>query len=219
MPLYWDQPSETWDSGLTWDAGDGPTPGDIGPYLAKITSEHNQKPNFMAMLSGFLQPIADAIYTANNLYLSFDIDTAVGVQLDIVGLWVGRSRYLTTPITGVFFQFDAGPGFDKGILRGEFESSTELVRLPDEQYRTLLKATIAANHWDGTVVGAYNAYAIVFGPGGYTLTITDYQDMSIDLTLGGPAPDALTRALFVGGYLSLRPDGVRVRNYIIASDP
>lgn len=218
MVLHWDQPDLTWDSGLTWDAGDSPNPGDVTPYLNLVTSEHRYKPKFIAMLTEYLQPIADGVAVANSLVTMFDIDTALGLQLDIIGLWVGRSRSLSVPISDVYFAFDDGPGFDSGILRGVFDPQTQLLFLPDAQYRTLLKATIAANHWDGTIFGAYEAYAIMFGPGGYTMLIIDFQDMSMDLVLGGPVPDAVTLALFLGGYLSLKPVGVRVRNYIVSAN-
>lgn len=214
MPLDWDT-GLLWDSGITWDADSGPNPGDVTPYLDLVTSQHRDKPKFIAMLTALLQPVADGLFIARSLNSIFDLDTALGIQLDAIGLWVGRSRYLTEAISNVFFTFDTGPGFDLGLLMGEFEPTTQLVRLPDEQYRTLLRATIAANHWDGTTTGAYAAYEIIFAPLGYTIVITDYQDMSMDLHIFGPTPDALTQALFVGGYLSLIPAGVRVRNYLI----
>lgn len=217
--LLWDQPGETWDSDLTWDAGQaGGNPGDVDKYLNLVTSEHNKKPNFMAMLQTFLQPVADGEAVADALTVMFDIDTAQGVQLDMIGLWVGRSRFLSVPITGAFFTFNTGPGFGVGIFKGRFDVGNELVRLPDEQYRTLLKATIAANHWDGTIVGATEAYAIAFGPGGYTTLLIDHQNMTMTVVLGGPPPDAVTLALLLGGYLSLKPVGVRISEYIVSAN-
>lgn len=217
--LYWDGIGQDWDSGLTWDAGQaGGNPGDVQKYLDLITSEHNKQPNYMAMLAAVFQPLADSEAVANGMAVLFDIDTALGLQLDIIGLWVGRSRFLTVPITGVFFTFNTGPGFNLGILRGRFDQTNELSRLPDEQYRTLLKATIAANHWNGTVPGATAAYAIVFGPLGYQMLIVDHQDMTMTVILGGPVPDALTLALLLGGYLSLKPMGVRITDYVVSAN-
>lgn len=218
--LDWDQPDNTWDSGLTWDAGQsGGTPGDVQPYLDKVTSEHNKQPNYMAMLALLLQPLADGKAVADSLVTLFSVDAALGIQLDAIGVWVGRSRYLSVPITGVFFTFNTGPGFNRGIFKGKYSNGNELVALPDEQYRTLLKATIAANHWDGTVVGATEAYAIVFGPRGYSMVIVDHQNMSMTVVLGGPIPDAVTLALLVGGYLNLKPAGVRVDSYVVSANP
>lgn len=187
----------------------------LDDYLNLITSEHRSHPDFLAMLTAYMQPIIDGKNVALTLPIIFDLDTAVGVQLDVDGIWIGRSRNLQVPITGVYFTFDIGPGFDQGIFKGPFDPSTGLVSLPDEQYRTLLKATAAANQWDGSIPGAYAAYAILFAGTPFDVLIYDWQDMTMSFVLIGGIPDAVTTALFVGGYLSLRPEGVGVREYVV----
>lgn len=189
--------------------------GQLSTYTTLVTSEHADKPDFMAMIADVIGPIASAIGLIEGLSNSFDLDNAVGVQLDIVGLWIGASRNLQVPLTGVYFTFDTGPGFDRGIFIGPFDPTTGLVSLPDAQYRILLKAVAAANQWDGTIPGAYAAYAILFAGAPYTVLIYDWQDMSMTLALLGAVPDAVTQALFTGGYLNLRPGGVRIRNYVV----
>jgi len=79
---------------------------DITDYLALITSEHNQKPNFVAVVSAFVQGFADETATISSIIGLYDLDTAVGSQLDTIGLWVGQSRDLLEPISGVYFSFD-----------------------------------------------------------------------------------------------------------------
>lgn len=187
----------------------------LSQYLDLITSEHNQKPKYMAMLAALFQPMVDGENQINALETLFDLDTATGVNLDIIGIWIGRSRNLQVPITGVYFTFDIGPGFDIGIFKGPFDPISGLVALPDEQYRTLLKATAARNQWDGTITGAYAAYAILFTGTPFQVYIYDYQDMTMSFVLGGGIPDALTQALFTEGYLSLKPDGVGIREYVV----
>lgn len=215
----WDNPFSHWDDGETYDAGQsGGNPGNVQPYLDLITSEHNKLPKFMAMVEGLLRPFADALAVAQSLRTIYDVDSCGGMQLDAVGVWVGRSRQLTIPITDVYFAFNTGPGFNKGIFKLPNSPLGNVILLPDDQYRTLLKATIAANHWDGTVTGAYEAYRIIFGPLGYAMIILDRQDMSMDEVLAGPVPDALTLQLFLQGYLSLKPAGVRVRNRIVSAN-
>jgi hypothetical protein len=119
-----------------------------------------------------------------------------------------------------YFSFDeAGLGFDQGTWLGPFDPTSGLVALPDAQYRILLYATIAANNWDGTIPGAYNAWNTIFEPLGYSILIQDNQDMTMDIALIGPAPDAVTLALFTGGYLSLVPAGVGITNYYLPSIP
>jgi len=148
----------------------------------------------------------------------YDIDIAVDQQLDRVGEWVGISRQLAIPLTNVYFSFDeAGLGFDQGAWLGPFDPTTGLTSLPDDVYRILLYAKIAANTWDGTIPAAYTAWNTIFEPLGYQILIQNNQDMTMDIALIGPAPDAVTLALFSGGYLSLVPAGVGVNNYYLQS--
>lgn len=203
-----------WDSGLFWDAGGTPGAGDVTPYTGRITSEYNQQPNFMTMIAGVLQPLADAIAQMSAIPSLYDLDAAVGAQEDTVGEWIGASRELAVPLTGVFFAWGtAGVGWGEGVWHQAGTPTTGLVSLNDDDYRTLLYATAAANAWDGTIPGAYAAWNTLFAGTGIGILIQDFQDMSIGLALTGPVPTAVQRALFTGGYLSLVSAGVRVRWY------
>jgi hypothetical protein len=189
-------------------------------YTSLITSEHQSAPKFMAMVSLLAQWAVDRRNLLSSIPGLYDIDNAVGQQLDRVGEWVGVSRNLSLPLTGVYFSLDTdGVGFDQGTWLGPYDPTTGLVALPDDQYRILLYATIAANTWDGTVPGAYNAWSTIFQPMGYSILITDNQDMTMNVVLVGPTPDAVTLALFTGGYLNLRPAGVGITNYYLPSVP
>lgn len=210
--LSWDEDGLYWDGDLIWDNADA---GDIPKYLGLVTNRFNQKPNFMTMLAAIIGPLAGTEAVLNNMPTLFDIDSAVGVQLDILGMWIGRTRNLKVPITGVYFTYNTGPGYNSGIYKGPFDPVSGLVSLPDPQYRTYLKAVIASNRWNGTLGGAYAAYQILLDGTPFVIFIYDYQDMSISYALIGGIPDALTLALFTGGYLSLKPMGVRIRDYVV----
>jgi hypothetical protein len=189
-------------------------------YTSLITSEHQSAPRFMAMVSLLAQWAVDRRDLLASIPALYDIDSAIGQQLDRVGEWVGITRNLELPLTSVYFSLDAtGLGFDQGTWKGQFDPTTGLVALPDDQYRILLYATIAANSWDGTVPGAYAAWNTVFRPLGYSILIQDNQDMTMTIALTGPAPDAVTYALFTGGYLNLRPAGVGITGYYLPSIP
>jgi hypothetical protein len=221
MPFIdqWDQ-GGFWDSGLQWDINVGPNLGDVAPYLDRITSEHRSKPKYIEMLSGVLQPLADTQGLLNTLVGLFDLDVAVGVQLDVVGQWIGQSRDLTVPLENVYFSFDTeGVGFDEGTWYGPFDPINGVVSLPDDAYRTLLRATIAANNWDGTIDGAYAAWDVLFAGTGFGILIQDLGGMHMLFALTGPYPDAVTKALLTGGYLSLKPAGVQADAYMTPSIP
>jgi hypothetical protein len=209
-----------WDSGLQWDVTSGPSLGDISKYMALVPPQHADKPKFMAFLAMLVQPIADIIALLEGMPDQFDLDDAIGAQLDIVGFWVGVTRDITVPLPNVYFSLDtAGLGLDQGTLQGPFDSTAGLLSLPNDAYRTLLRARIASNHWDGTIPGAYAAWNTLFAGTGFGILIGDGGDMSMLYALTGPIPDAVTLALFNGGYLALKPATVSISSFITPSVP
>lgn len=152
-----------------------------------------------------------------SLIQKFDIDYAEGDQLDIIGKWVGVSRNVNIPITGVYFSWDSDftLGWDFGTWQ-DINQPTELSRLPDSAYRTLIRAKIAANQWDGTTESAYEIWDEIFPD--FTILVQDNQDMSYELGIVGGIVDSLTLALITGGYIPLKPEGVRVTLYYVPID-
>lgn len=216
----WDQGVGTWDSGLDWDSNIGPSPGDVTPYLNLFTSEHQPRPNFLEVASTLLQPLTDIQVLLASFTTLFDKDLAVGQQLDTVGQWVGVSRNLSVPITGVYFSLDSTTlGLDQGVMQGPFDPTTGLISLPDDEYRVLINATIALNQWDGTIPGAYAALALVFGTSGNQILIFDLGSMHMALGLIGPGLTPILQALFIGGYLNIRPSGVALDTHYTPGVP
>lgn len=218
----WDDPSTgaDWDSGLQWDANVGPSIGNTNPYTSLITSEYNQQPNYMTTLQMTLQPIADNIAVMQSMPTLYDLDTAVGVQLDAVGAWVGVSRDISVPLTGVYFSLDtAGLGLDEGTWFSQFDPDSGLVVLPDEDYRTLIRARIARNQWDGSIPGAYAVWDALFAGQDIGILIQDLENMHMIMALTGSIPSAVTLALFRGGYLAMKPEAVHVDAYLTPSVP
>lgn len=185
-------------------------------YLALITSEHSDKPKFEATVGATVAPLARLQEVLGSLIQEFDIDSAVGVQLDIIGQWVGRPRRIDAPLVGAYFTWDdlASDGWDSGIWKGPFDPDSGLVDLPDDSYRVLLKAKIAANSWDGTIPGAYEIWATIFTNS--HLIIQDNQDMSMVVGIAGQPLSIVDQALLTNGYIPLKPEGVRIQYYAVA---
>lgn len=183
-------------------------------YLNLITSEHQGKPDFEAVVSINVAVGVRVQELLVSMGPLFDVDIAVGDQLDVIGVWVGVSRNVRIPIGGVFFSWDdvASTGWDQGVWPDPNNSGSVTV-LPDDSYRVLIKAKIAANRWDGTTEGAYAIWAIVFP--NITLLIQDNQDMSMVVAIVGAVLDSLTLALLTGGYLPLKPEGVHINSYTV----
>lgn len=197
------------------DAG-GDLMADLTEYTGLITSEHRDKPRFMATVSALVQPLVDQMNLIESMPGKFDLDVAVGDQLDTVGLWVGVSRKIRTPLTGVYFSFDiAGLGFDQGTWKGPFDPDTGLTVLDDDTYRLVIRAKIGANHWDGTLEQSAAILNSIFDADTHVF-IEDHQDMSMTIGIAGTVPPATFLALLSGGYIPLKPEGVRV-NYTIVT--
>lgn len=190
---------------------------DLTRYLELLTPQHRDKPKLEATISASVQGLADDAELALAAQLLFSLDTAVGDQLDKVGEWIGVGRSLDVPLENVYFSFDtAGLGLDEGTWKGPFDPITGLIQLPDESYRTLLRAKVLNNHWDGSIEGAYEIWDTLFADAGVTIFIVDYADLSMSIGMLG-TPDAVTLALFTAGHLDVKPAGVQLRSYLTQS--
>jgi hypothetical protein len=191
---------------------------DVQDYLDLITSAFQGKPNFTAVITALVSAPVQIQAVMQSMIPLFDVDVAVGDQLDIIGQWVGVSRNIAIPITGVYFSWDGTDptvGWDFGTWQPS-NQPTAITSLPDDAYRTLIRAKIAANQWDGTTNGAYAIWDQVFPDS--TILIQDNQDMTYDLAVVGGIIDSLTLALLTGGYIPLKPEGVLVAAYYVSVD-
>ena len=187
-------------------------------YPGLVTSQH-QQPRFTALVAVLTQPLVDAQTLLASLPAAFDVDTAVGVQLDAVGLWVGITRVLRVPLSGVYFSWGvSGVGWAAGVWKGPYDPENGLTSLPDDVFRRLIKARIAANAWNGSIPGAYDVWESAFADTGSIIMIQDNQDMSMVVGIAGMRPDAVTQALLMGNYIPLKPEGVRVSWYAVTQD-
>lgn len=192
----------------------------VSDYTSLITSEHNQRPNFTAMISAIAAGSVDGQNLLASFVSLFDLDQAVGQQLDCIGQWVGVTRNLAVPLTGVYFSFDtAKVGFDQGSWFGPGNPIANLITLPDDSYRILLRGQIAANQWDGTVPGAYHIWSLAFQLNQFAVLIQDNQDMSITIIFLTQILSAVVKALLLNGLLIARPAAVRITGYFQPSGP
>ena len=200
-----------------WDPGYGlagyvvpPVEYTVADYIQLLPSAHTDKQNFVTALSTALSGFVDCLNTIYDFSDNFDLDEAVGPQLDATGVRIGLSRNVVVPINA-YFAFDtAGLGFDQGVWYVPGDATTGITVLPDESYRNLLRAKIAANTWDGTTVGLPNIVALIFAGITTSITVTDNFDMSISIAVTGHNLPAVELALLTGGLLLPKPTGVKM---------
>jgi len=187
---------------------------DVTAYTGLITAEHADKPKFMAMVSAVSGCFVDQQNLLLSLPAAFDIDTAIGRQLDVVGEWIGLARAIRVPIENVYFSWDTiNVGWDEGVWKRPSDPDAGISDLDDTNYRLLLRAKIGANHWNGSMQDSVAILDGIFAPENLTPLLTDNQDMTMTISLSGGQLSALSRALINGGYIPIRPAGVLV-NYV-----
>jgi hypothetical protein len=183
-------------------------------YTDLITQSHADKPRFVATVGASVAPLAGVQAGLESLLGAFDVDSAVGVQLDAVGLWVGASRRLQVPISDVYFTWESDSlGWESGVWRGVFDPATGLAELPDDAFRLLIKTRIATNSWRGTTPEIYTIWESIFGVSG--LVVQDYQNMSMAIGITNSNLTNIEKALLRGGYIPLKPAGVRLSYYYV----
>jgi hypothetical protein len=126
----------------------------------------------MAWVRDNAQPLVDVQNVLDSFVEDFDISTATGKQLDILG------EILALPRT---VNFDPGGG--------------QSAVLTDDVYRIALKAQILKTTWKGTKKAIYDFWQ-AFLPE-YPVLILDNQDMSMDVLVVG-MPDTPVGAITFG---------------------
>lgn len=164
----------------------------VGYYLALITSQYQNSPNFESMNQAEFQKYEDIAQCLISFQQAFDIDYAVGVQLDMLGFNAGVSRTVPFQPTG-----GISPVLD------------------DPTYRILIKATKAWYTWDGLIDSLYSIWQNLF-PGG-NLTIIDNQNMTATISLSG-AFTAIIQQLITNGLVVPKPETVEY-SYTFATLP
>lgn len=156
----------------------------MSKYTELITNYHAGKPKFVDHVDLSTRPLIDVSTATSGLVAAFDVDTAVGNQLDILGKWIGIDRTIAAPISGVFLEWDKERvGWDQGVWLGPYQSTDELTYLSDDVYRIVLKARIGINNWNGQNGTLPDILETALAGTGIKMIILDNQDMSISVLI------------------------------------
>jgi hypothetical protein len=175
----------------------------ITDYTSLITSEHQNAARFVATVQATVSPMVDLINCIAGLPGNYDLDQAMGTQLDAIGLWVGVARNVAISVDQ-YFAFDtASVGFDQGVWFQVGDSLSTVTMLDDGHYRSLIRAKIACNSWDGSLPAAYQILLALVSPEGGRVSVTE-GTMSVAWTIHGTI-SVVTQAILTGGYVPLKP--------------
>lgn len=157
-------------------------------YLNLIPSEYRLKPNFIQWLNKAITLYQDDNAAVLDIIKAFDLDSATGTQLDIIGIILGRSRQL---------YFHPPDNFS--------------AILDDDTYRTLLRAKIVWNQWKGSIPELYDLCNIVLPDN--ELIVLDNQDMTMDVFISGELTNIERHNLIIP-----KPQSVRINYVIVEDE-
>lgn len=180
-------------------------------YTDLLTSQYqsDSSPNFVAMVQLVTDPLINNQNVLATLPLLFDLDDATGVQLDILGQWIGMSRTVQIPIVGLYFSLDVvGVGLDQGIWYQTGNPLFTSQLLGDDLYRRALQAKALANRIGRSIYDVYSVLDVLTRGTALSFVIHDYGNMSMAYESVGAAPDDQTLAILNRDYLKLRPETV-----------
>lgn len=186
-------------------------------YTTLITSEH-KKPKFLALVAALCNThLGAAANSAYGMIEQFDLDNAEGAQLDILGQWIGQSRIIPNVLSLIFFGFQDDPAalpfgeLGNPAIGGRFyelgEPTGSTTVLGDPEYRTLLRAKITRNQWDGSVSGLEAALSFI-APG-IVYSISDMANSrTVTITIQNSSISAAIKALLISLSILPRAGGV-----------
>ena len=183
----------------------------VAEYLDLITQQHRDKPRFMATVEAMVTPYVHMQNVIMSFLSAFDVDSAIGVQLDIIGQWVGVSRIISTPISGVYFNWDgtSQTGWDNGVWKSANDPDSGFTNLPDSLYRLVIKAKIASNASCGEVSDIYNILTSVVSVDS-AVKIVDNQNMTMTVQLDVSELTSYEQQIIRSGVLNIQTAGVSV---------
>lgn len=151
---------------------------DSNKYTELIAGAHFDKPKFQQLVYELTEPLNEARRRLACLCTDFDVDYAIGAQLDAVGVRVGIARRLPMKLTDIYFALDDvdGVGFDHGVWQGRYDPADGMVELDDETYRAVIKTKILANKFDGRNESVPEFLSTALGYFGVPAKLFDFQD-------------------------------------------
>ena len=154
-------------------------------YLNLVTSEHATKPKYMAWLEVLLTPFVDIINLNDDIKKAFDLNTAVGVQLDTLGKILVLNRQVNFQPT---------------------DGSSPL--LNDDYYRMILRCKVLKNQWKGTISNFYQFWNVLFKDQPLSIFLIDNQDMKPVVVVWDSQVTPMVQDLLRYGYIIPKPAGL-----------
>lgn len=180
----------------------------------RIYAQYRDKPKAVAWyaiarsLGGSIEAAAEAVRK------SYDIDTAVGEQLNVIGRVVvaPQSFVGSTPMNPGLFDLTDGDQFGDDDAMFSALTIDQDGQLSDELYRLVIKAKIVKNNGDATIENILDGMNFLL-PKAQVLRVTDGEDMSFSIEFYGEITNLERFALLNAGLVP-KPQSVKFNGFL-----
>lgn len=184
----------------------------------RIYAQYRTKPKAVAWYQITRKLAAELEDPATAVRVMYNIDTAVGEQLNIIGRIVVVDRTFTGEVAlypGLFADPD---GAEFGDTEAVFASLyvDQDGQMSDDLYRLVIKSKIIKNNSDATIESILYGMNFLL-PNADVLRVTDGEDMSFSVEFYGSITD-LERWALLNAELVPKPQGVRFNGFLEGFD-
>lgn len=181
----------------------------------RIYAQYADKPKAVAWYGITPTMLEQLDLAAEAVRTSYDIDAAVGAQLDVIGRIVVIDRGFESFVVFDPDTYFGGPGdaCQFGGIDSQFESVGDVLsqEVSDTIFRVLIRAKIAKNNSDATLDGI--ASALSFITESSPIRVVDNENMTMSVSFGSELTD-IERFVFNTFDVVPRPQGVRFLGYV-----
>lgn len=179
----------------------------------RIYAQYRGKPKLVAWLNICRElglQLSD-VYTV--IRQTYDIDSQVGEQLDVIGRIVVIDRNYTGSVTLTVYECNVDGECEAGDTSVQLSATNmdQDATASDELFRIIIRAKIAKNTSDSTIESVLSASNILV-PSAMFDVLLDNEDMSFSLEFSGQITD-LERWALLNASLIPKPQGVRFNGF------
>ena len=164
-----------------------------------FTSVLRAQPKLGAHVQALYAPMNALDSALQQLTQLYNLESAVGAQLDGIGSIVGQKRIVSNALYLAFFGYQgqiAGRGYGVAPYRYANQTYTGSVTLNDTDYRTLIQLKISINNGHGTIPEIISACQTIFSTQAVTVTVTGTAAITVNIgRIIDPASALYTEAL------------------------
>lgn len=184
----------------------------------RIYAQYRTKPKAVAWYQITRKLAAELEDPATAVRVMYNIDTAVGEQLNIIGRIVVVDRTFTGEVAlnpGLFADPDGAEfGDEEAVFAASYVDQDS--QMSDDLYRLVIKSKIIKNNSDATIESILYGMNFLL-PNADVLRVTDGEDMSFSVEFYGGITD-LERWALLNAELVPKPQGVRFNGFLEGFD-